>query len=69
MKVHYFLFLLIISPFSCNQVIEQKDELITISVTEYKDKLKGFWLGQCIANMTDLQLRKYFLLYLYLSQG
>lgn len=54
MKVHYFLFLLIISPFSCNQVIEQKDELITISVTEYKDKLKGFWLGQCIANMTGL---------------
>ncbi len=54
MKVHYFLFLLIISPFSYNQVVEQKDELITISVTEYKDKLKGFWLGQCIANMTGL---------------
>ena len=49
MKVHYFLFLLIISPFSCNQVVEQKDELITISVIDYKDKLKGFWLGQCIA--------------------
>ena len=54
MKVHYFLLLLIISPFSCNQVVKQKDELITISVTEYKDKLKGFWLGQCIANMTGL---------------
>ena len=54
MKVHYFLFLLIIYPFSCNQVVEKKDELITISVTDYKDKLKGFWLGQCIANMTGL---------------
>tara|TARA_B100000242_G_scaffold178322_1_gene127921 strand:+ start:2940 stop:4172 length:1233 start_codon:yes stop_codon:yes gene_type:complete len=25
-----------------------------ISIPEYKDQLKGFWLGQCIANMTGL---------------
>ena len=54
MKFHYFLFLLIICPFSCNKFVEQKDKLVTISVTDYKNKLKGFWLGQCIANMTGL---------------
>ena len=48
---YLFLFLIIISPFSCNDNI---NEVTVISVTEYKEKLKGFWLGQCIANMTGL---------------
>ena len=54
MKSYYFLFLIILCPFSCNKTVKQKDEFITISVADYKDKLKGFWLGQCIANMTGL---------------
>ena len=54
MKFHYLLFVIILYSFSGNKVVEQKDELITISVTDYKDKIKGFWLGQCIANMTGL---------------
>ena len=29
-------------------------EVFTLSRTEYKDKLKGFWLGSCIANWTGL---------------
>jgi len=48
---YLFLFLIIISPFSCNDNI---NEVTVISVPEYKEKLKGFWLGQCIANMTGL---------------
>ncbi|MAS38394.1 MAG: heme biosynthesis protein HemY [Flammeovirgaceae bacterium] len=54
MKSYYFLFLIILCSFSCNKTVQQKDEFITISVADYKDKLKGFWLGQCIANMTGL---------------
>ena len=54
MKSYYLLFLIILFPFSCNKIVQQKDEFITISVADYKDKLKGFWLGQCIANMTGL---------------
>ena len=27
----------------------------TISKVEYKEKLKGFWLGSCIANWTGLK--------------
>lgn len=29
-------------------------DIITINRTEYKDKLRGFWLGSCIANWTGL---------------
>lgn len=36
---------------SCRQ--ELGDELV-LSRTEYKDRLYGFWLGQCIANWTGL---------------
>ena len=32
----------------------QKDENLIINRTDYKDKLKGFWLGSCIANWTGL---------------
>jgi len=39
---------------SCHKVDETSENTITISVDEYRDKLKGFWLGQCIANMTGL---------------
>ena len=31
-----------------------KDSVLVISRTEYKEKLYGFWLGQCIANWTGL---------------
>jgi len=41
-------------PISCHKVDETSENTITISVDEYRDKLKGFWLGQCIANMTGL---------------
>ena len=29
-------------------------EILRVNRTEYKDKLKGFWLGSCIANWTGL---------------
>lgn len=29
-------------------------EILSINRTEYKDKLRGFWLGSCIANWTGL---------------
>ncbi|TWT97109.1 hypothetical protein Pla100_22580 [Neorhodopirellula pilleata] len=32
----------------------QADDLV-ISRSEYYDKLRGFWLGQCIANWTGLR--------------
>jgi len=32
----------------------QEDQII-VNRTEYKDKLRGFWLGSCIANWTGLQ--------------
>lgn len=41
-------FLLIISTFG------QYPNEITISKNDYKEQLKGFWLGQCIANWTGL---------------
>ncbi len=53
MKNYFFLFLIIFS-ISCHKVDETSQNTITISVDEYRDKLKGFWLGQCIANMTGL---------------
>lgn len=36
--------------FSC----QEKPEKIIISRSKYKEKLEGFWLGQCIANWTGL---------------
>ena len=33
---------------------EQKEGNLVINRAEYKDKLKGFWLGSCIANWTGL---------------
>ena len=33
---------------------ERKEKNLIINRTEYKDKLKGFWLGSCIANWTGL---------------
>ncbi len=37
-----------------DSVIGYTKEIFTLSRTEYKDKLKGFWLGSCIANWTGL---------------
>ena len=37
---------------SCKETVEP--EPLIISRTDYKDKLYGFWLGQCIANWTGL---------------
>ena len=51
---NYFFLLLMFFPISCHKVDETSENTITISVDEYRDKLKGFWLGQCIANMTGL---------------
>ena len=31
-----------------------KDSLLVLSRSEYKERLYGFWLGQCIANWTGL---------------
>ncbi len=33
---------------------EKKSPILTINRTEYMDKLRGFWLGSCIANWTGL---------------
>ncbi|MDW3193366.1 MAG: ADP-ribosylglycohydrolase family protein [Cytophagales bacterium] len=39
---------------SCQSTKNQEPESITISRSQYKDQLYGFWLGQCIANWTGL---------------
>lgn len=40
--------------FKCQKVDQNELDVITISQKEYKDKLYGFWLGECIANWTGL---------------
>ena len=40
--------------FKCQKVDQNELDVITISKKEYKDKLYGFWLGECIANWTGL---------------
>jgi hypothetical protein len=34
--------------------VQNKSQQLTLSRKHYKDKLQGFWLGQCIANWTGL---------------
>lgn len=51
---YYILSFLSIFLFSCKIKINNKKNDNVISVIQYKEKLKGFWLGQCIANMTGL---------------
>ena len=51
---NYFFLLLMFFSISCHKVDETSQNTISISVDEYRDKLQGFWLGQCIANMTGL---------------
>ena len=53
MKYNIF-FLISIFLFSCQIKINNKKNDNVISVIQYKERLKGFWLGQCIANMTGL---------------
>ncbi|MDC3132757.1 ADP-ribosylglycohydrolase family protein [Flavobacteriaceae bacterium] len=40
--------------FELNATSHKIEEAFTLNRTEYKDKLKGFWLGSCIANWTGL---------------
>ena len=47
---YFILYILSIFLISCN--IKKNENVI--SVIQYKEKMKGFWLGQCIANMTGL---------------
>ena len=42
------------SPFQNQKEHTAGDSVIVISRSEYRDKLHGFWLGQCIANWTGL---------------
>ena len=42
------------SPFQNQKEHTAIDSIIVISRSEYRDKLHGFWLGQCIANWTGL---------------
>ena len=51
---YYILFFISIFLFSCQIKINNKKNDNLISVIQYKERLKGFWLGQCIANMTGL---------------
>ena len=53
-----FLFVALIANISLGQImdtVEHKELYIyQINRTEYKEKLRGFWLGSCIANWTGL---------------
>jgi len=51
---YYILSFLSIFLISCRIKINNKKNENVISIIQYKEKLKGFWLGQCIANMTGL---------------
>ena len=37
-----------------NSCQKEESETISINKKQYKEQLKGFWLGQCIANWTGL---------------
>jgi hypothetical protein len=41
------------STLTCREYSAKPSDLIIFRAT-YQDKLYGFWLGQCIANWTDL---------------
>ena len=45
-----FIFFLILCFLSCSS----KTDKLVINKDDYKDKLRGFWLGGCIANWTGL---------------
>ncbi len=51
---HFILFLIGLLFFSSHSLNDLDKKMRIISIPEYKDQLKGFWLGQCIANMTGL---------------
>ena len=51
---HIILFLIGLLFFSSHSLNDLDKNMRIISIPEYKDQLKGFWLGQCIANMTGL---------------
>ena len=51
---HFILFLIGLLFFSSHSLNDLDKNMRVISIPEYKDQLKGFWLGQCIANMTGL---------------
>ena len=51
---HFILFLTGMLFFSSHSLNDLDKNMSVISIPEYKDQLKGFWLGQCIANMTGL---------------
>ena len=51
---HFILFLIGLLFFSSHSLNDLDKNMSVISIPEYKDQLKGFWLGQCIANMTGL---------------
>ena len=51
---YFILFLIGLLFFSSHSLNDLDKNMSVISITEYKDQLKGFWLGQCIANMTGL---------------
>ena len=51
---HFTLFLIGLLFFSSHSLNDLDKNMSVISIQEYKDQLKGFWLGQCIANMTGL---------------
>ena len=53
--MNYHKYFLIISLFfGCSYSNQDNAEFNIISSADYKNKLEGFWLGQCIANMTGL---------------
>ena len=51
---HFILFLIGLLFFSSHSLNDLNRNMSVISIQKYKDQLKGFWLGQCIANMTGL---------------
>ena len=51
---HFILFLIGLLFFSSHSLNDLDKNMRIISMPEYEDQLKGFWLGQCIANMTGL---------------
>ena len=51
---HFILFLIGLLFFSSHSLNDLDKNMSVISIQKYKDQLKGFWLGQCIANMTGL---------------
>ena len=55
MNRRFLLFVILVLFTGINSCVNQTSNDIVLERIEYEEKLKGFWLGSCIANWTGLK--------------